>query len=373
MHSKPDLKTGIRKRKGKTAILNITSHCNASCIFCSEGDHSCPVNVSFDVIQKTIARFKRQGVQEVNFMGGETTVRDDLEDILKYLKEKRVSSYLVTNAIKFSDQRFAERILKYLTSIEISLHACNKSMFKKIMGVDAFDQVVEGIKNIKKYNRCVAVFFNFVPNSINYNKILKVIKLIKGLMGKERFLVHVKTLNIEGKVEENLSLVPDYNKFSPYLREALSYASKNDIAMVVSRFPLCIYSGYEHFCLELPLELRTNEIFLNNSCILKKGVKFKSQKILKPSNECKIDVCDRCSLLRICPQVDLRHLRVKKENFFRAKRRKIKTVIKKMIEESYFFKMDYFYHEYPFECDFKDKRKIKLISENIESLLLSSK
>lgn len=43
-----------------------------------------------------------------------------------------------------------------------------------------------------------------------------------------------------------------------------------------------------------------------------------------------------------------------------------------MIKHSCFFKMDYFYHDYPFKCDFGNEEQVKSESATIEKILLSS-
>ncbi|HAJ56637.1 MAG TPA: hypothetical protein DCL35_02580 [Candidatus Omnitrophica bacterium] len=349
MHSTPDLKTGIRKIKGGIAILNVTSHCNAKCKFCSEGGHEHPVHVPLSIIKRTVSSLKSRGVREISFMGGETTLRHDLEEILKFSKEQGMAIYMVTNGLRFSDASFAKRTLRFLDGIEISAHTAEKEMYKDIMGTDGFEQLLEGIGNIKKYNRCVAVFFNFVPNSINAEKITDVFRLLKKIFKNNRFLIHVKTLNVEGKVAEAPYLLPDYGHFRPFLRRALLYAEKRGIGAVISRFPMCIYTGFEHLCLELPLEIRENPSFFHNDRLLSETTDF-SRASMRPSSAKGhfFEPCRACSLRRICPGIDPGYFKARKTvDFLSPQKKGIAIVMRKMLEESRFFKLDYSYHNYP--------------------------
>ncbi|MFA6216553.1 MAG: radical SAM protein [Candidatus Omnitrophota bacterium] len=347
----PDLKTGVRKIKGETAILNVTSFCNASCLFCSEGRHTHPVNVDLSVIKQTVLKLKSMGIEAINFMGGETTLREDLEEILRFIHRQGIKTYLVTNGIKFADRVFARRILKYLDSIEISVHAHDRSMFRALMGVDAFEELIQGIKNIRDYSSTMVIFFNFIPNSVNFPKILAVFKLLKKLLGSRDFLVHIKTLNLEGRVFENPGLMPDYNEFAGYLQRALKYALNNGIGVVISRFPLCLYSGFEHLCLELPLKLRKNKMFFNNNQLLGKNTSFKPGPTVNYNqNAHNHKECLKCSLAMICPGIDTQYLKVRNNTgFLSAQDKPLSKIIKKMAQDSLFFKLDHYYHEYPFE------------------------
>lgn len=377
MHSLPDLETGIRKIKGKTAILNITSYCNADCIFCSEGNHVHPVNVDMAVIKETVLKLKTQGVREINFMGGETTLRNDFEEILKFIHRQGIHTYLVTNGIRFSDLKFTKKILKYLGSVEISFHAPEKKMFQRLTGVDCFENILNGIENIKKCNRRIFIFFNFIPNSINFIKITDTLRLLKKIMGSDYFCFHVKTLNVEGKVEENTDLVPDYGRFKGYLKKAIRYAIRKNIGIVISRFPLCLYDGFEYLSLELPLELRENKSFFYNYRILSRDMQLETKSILNQPNTSKIIRCLSCSLRRICPGLNSEYLKVRSGISFLAPQKKtICSVIEKMIRHSYFFKRDYLFHTYPFKVRLNHKRsdnnRDHQLAKRLEAVLCSN-
>ncbi|MFA5119104.1 MAG: radical SAM protein [Candidatus Omnitrophota bacterium] len=364
----PNLKTGVRKIKGETAILNVTSFCNARCLFCSEGRHTHPVNVDLSVIKQTVLKLKSMGIEAINFMGGETTLREDLEEILRFIHRQGIKTYLVTNGIKFADRKFARRILKYLDSIEISVHAHDKAMFRALMGVDAFDELIRGVENIRDYKSKMVIFFNFIPNSLNYTKILAVFKLLKKLLGGRDFLVHIKTLNLEGRVCEDPQLIPDYNKFAGYLQSVIKYAVSNDIGVVISRFPLCLYKGFEYLCLELPLKLRKNKMFFYNDQVLGKNTSFKPEPMFNYNQSAHTHKeCLECGLGIICPGIDSRYLKIRNNpSFISAQDKPISKIIEKMAQMSLFFKLDYEYHEYPFEVKsgypsgvFDKKAKIK--------------
>jgi|GEM_PF-4291626 len=346
-------KSGIKKIKAGLAVLNVTSYCNARCIFCSEGEHFDPKNIASNVIKKSVLRLKRQGVGEINFMGGEVTLRPDLPDLLKFIKRQGMRVQFVSNGIAYADNNFVREILASVDSLEISFHAYNRALFKKLMGVDLFDRQIEGIKNIKKNNRKIRkpIFFNFVTNSINLPHLVKTLKKIKEMMGGSCYFVHIKCLDIEGKVEKNLHLFPDFRVQKKYILAGVRYATRHSIPVLISRIPLCFYSGYEYLSLEFVLSHRDNELYFYNQKMLKSKTNFEPRSIITHGDlsSLKIPRCAPCSLKYYCPAVEGRVLNVlgaKNLDFLTPQNVFPKDVVDVMKKKSPFFLLDKHYHSY---------------------------
>lgn len=348
MHSVPDLKSGLRKIKGKAAILNITNACNARCIFCSEGEHLKTVNVELDTIKKTILSLKTQGVEEINFMGGETTLRDDLVDILEFIKKQDMVIYLVTNGIRFADKKFARSVLPYFDSLEISCHASDRKMYRRLMGVDAYRELQRGITHIAELSSAYIIFFNIVPNSINFPYIPDIMDQVKRIMGDKQFMFHIKTLNVEGKVENGGEyLVPHPGHSSIYLKEGIRHALDNKLNVVISRFPLCLYSGYEFLCLEIPLQLRDNTNYFYNNILLHGNFVFQESSLLDDRSSYRIPQCRMCTFKKFCPALDAMYVKLFKDtSFLTPQSTSVDKLIRRIIEKSHFFRIDYNYHTY---------------------------
>ncbi len=95
--------------KQHSALVNIvlTNRCNLSCWYCFFYAEAAGYvyEPSIDTIRDMIRSIKKQGVAvNVQLTGGEPTLRDDLIDIVKVLKEEGVRHIqLNTNGIKFSE------------------------------------------------------------------------------------------------------------------------------------------------------------------------------------------------------------------------------------------------------------------------------
>jgi MoaA/NifB/PqqE/SkfB family radical SAM enzyme len=347
---------GIKKIKGGMAILNVTSFCNADCIFCSEGEHLRPENISFGVIKNTVLRLKKQGVKEINFMGGEVAIRKDIIEIIEFIKKQKMTAQIVSNGMVFADPVFAKKIMATLDSLEISFHAHSRASFKGLMGVDGFERQLVGIKNIKRFNkRKIPIFFNFVTNRINLPHITKALKKINSLMAGSLFFVHIKCLDIEGKAEDDPKLFPDFEKQKKYILQAAKYASKNGIRIIISRLPFCFYSGYEYFSLELALYHRANEIYFYNQKMLERGASFKPSSIITHGdlNSSRIRQCQGCSFAYFCPAIDgnsLRYLGTNDLKFLKKQSTPGQKIVNEMKKKSPFYKMDKYCHKYIFSA-----------------------
>ncbi|MDP1854275.1 MAG: radical SAM protein [Candidatus Omnitrophota bacterium] len=366
----------IPRTKGGLAVINITSYCNSNCIFCKEGKHDHPFNVPLETIKKTLLKLKTLGVNEVNFMGGETALRSDLEEIFQYTKKQGMTIGLVTNGLRFSDPVFAKRILKFVTFMEISIHAADKKMYHAISGRDCFEKLLRGIENINAYNQCSAVFFNFVPNSINASKMTDVFRLVKKIWPKNNAFFHIKKLAIKGKVKTAPQLLPNDAELRKLLRTALRYAAENKIGVCVSGFPLCAYDGFEHLSLELLHELKKNKNFFTNSYLLTENTDFSCPKTSIRKDTHFPARCHPCGLKRICPGLDQQYFEIKNSiNYLTPQKKNIRSVVKEFLLKNTLFQGDYFYHYYPFKGLFKkhviDMKRAEKISRHMEKLLLT--
>ena len=72
-----------------TSIIELTNRCNHNCIFCY-----CPWEFDSNYINSELSKeewfnvidtYKKYGIQQITFSGGEPLMRDDLFDILDYI------------------------------------------------------------------------------------------------------------------------------------------------------------------------------------------------------------------------------------------------------------------------------------------------
>lgn len=147
-------------RKFKYLRLSLTEKCNFKCSYClPNGYKGCPVDyLNISEISNLAHAFKDLGVEKVRLTGGEPTLRSDLLQLIKILKDdvgiQQVA--LTTNGFRLEND-----IVKLkeagLDSLNVSMDSLRTNRFKEICGVDkgesiqrAVDQALTlGFKNIK--------------------------------------------------------------------------------------------------------------------------------------------------------------------------------------------------------------------------------
>ncbi len=186
--------------------VQVNTTCNFKCFFCHmEGTGIQANQMSADEILRIIRVASRLGVNKVKFTGGEPTLRSDIVEIVRNTRS------LVSGEISMTTNGTRLKTLAPqlkaagLDRINISMHSIDPSGFEFITGVDALDNVVEGIKAAQEAG-LNPVKVNFVAlHGINEDQIWKMI---------ENSAEHNYTLQIiEYEVPRELENSEEYTKY----------------------------------------------------------------------------------------------------------------------------------------------------------------
>ena len=129
-----------------------TTRCNLKCKMCSHtyDNHLQIADIDFDFFKKIVEDIKNLGDKKIFFVAtglGEPLLYKKIIEAIKYIKTEipATSFNLITNGILL-DQDIAKSIIRVETDeLTISLNAPNSQIYKKMMGVDRYDQVVGNI------------------------------------------------------------------------------------------------------------------------------------------------------------------------------------------------------------------------------------
>ncbi|MGB2819899.1 MAG: radical SAM protein, partial [Phycisphaerae bacterium] len=82
--------------------------------------------------------------------GGEPTVNKDLDAILRFAHTEypRMSIRLITNAIHLPPKLLDSLLLGNVVSVHVSMNASNATDYRRITGVDKFDQVLRNVRSL---------------------------------------------------------------------------------------------------------------------------------------------------------------------------------------------------------------------------------
>lgn len=168
-----------------TIIFPLTNKCNARCVFClnqnlDASDHLTEeyLNQFFLPVLPYLKTFEISG-------NGEPTVHPNCYEILEILfslLDERINSRFITNGLKL-DKKLAELFIRHsLNLVQVSLNAASGKTYRKIVGVDGFDEVLTNIRLLKELkertnSQYPAIVISCVVNMHNIDEIDNFLKL----------------------------------------------------------------------------------------------------------------------------------------------------------------------------------------------------
>lgn len=203
------------------------SHCNCNCSYCYfEPEREMHNAYKPQKIMPLLEKLKVEGLLEnasggyMSFSGGECTILEEFDDILKFLFEIGSKNIIINSSgIKYNNL-IAEGIKKGILSCTISIDSGERELYKKIKKQDTFDIVVE---NIKKYVSMqspdnyegVRLKYIILPGiNSEYKDIEKWLKLVKSL-GVNHIILDFETFwfgKNRNKIEDKYIKILYYTK-----------------------------------------------------------------------------------------------------------------------------------------------------------------
>lgn len=270
------------------ALVRLGLSCNQNCRFC---------NVKYALKTKSTADAKEeilevireyQDTSLISFTGGEPTLRNDLPELISFVKKKtRMNAELQTNAMRCSYKGYVAALKKAgLDCAFVALHSHKESVSDWLTRTPgSFKLTIDGIKNL--LDECIEVTLNIVITSANYKLLPEFSKFVH-----ENF-TNMKRLSFSwvqpvGNAWKNKWLIPKLTDVSPYIRAAMKYCEKNNVDFInpYCGIPLCHAKGFEDKCLEYTV-VRERE---------KKHIII--QKVM--DNKIKGPQCKHCSMDKYC-------------------------------------------------------------------------
>jgi radical SAM protein with 4Fe4S-binding SPASM domain len=137
--------------------LMMIDTCNSQCLMCGKDYRACGSgkDLSLGDIKKIYNHLKMNHIVDVIYGGGgEPFLNMDLAAIAEYTHEHFpvIQHTVISNFLEWKPETVA-RLVASRVHFLISVNAASKETFRKISGVDAFDRVVENIKNLLQLRR----------------------------------------------------------------------------------------------------------------------------------------------------------------------------------------------------------------------------
>lgn len=233
------------------------AECNQDCLFCVRKAGKETIEGPIKTLSKKecfeeIEKYAREGWQTLIFGGGEPTLRKDLHELIKYAIGAGFKGVQIqTNAVRFADKKYAERIVNALAgcshwSVCVSLHSHRREVSEKLTNAPkTFDKTIKGIKNLLEL-KCNVMLYHILTK-YNQEDMPEFVEFV------HRELKGVNAISFSfifpfGAARKNTFLLPRLSKLSEPLKKALHLCDRYGIFHNISTcgtIPLCFMQNFE--------------------------------------------------------------------------------------------------------------------------------
>jgi molybdenum cofactor biosynthesis enzyme MoaA len=142
-----------------SVFVDITHKCNMECANCYVPIRTVP-DLDVDKLYAAIKKFPKR--TEIRLIGGEPTVRTDLIDIVKNIRNLGHRPTMMTNGLKLASQNYAKDLFDAgMISIYISMNGADNDRYYKILdGMECAE------RKLKAWQECVNAHMNVNIGSI---------------------------------------------------------------------------------------------------------------------------------------------------------------------------------------------------------------
>jgi len=124
----------------RSVRVKLNSACQYKCKFCHQEGNGFAKDVSQDELIKCFKRLKKElGVYRIHFTGGEPTLYEDFNSLLKSTKKIGFSNSVTTNG-QFNPELLKNLVDAGLDSVNFSIHSLEKFSFLKLQDCKLFIQ-----------------------------------------------------------------------------------------------------------------------------------------------------------------------------------------------------------------------------------------
>lgn len=188
----------------------LTRRCNLHCGYCNLTKRKFKKELDTEEVKKGIKNIERLGIKTLKILGGEPTVRNDLENIIRFLNHETCLEYAILSNSMFDDSR-----LESLADAGIMGYVASVDGIKDVKSIDrqANEKSRKGLEKLLKFRKKGVKILgaNFAMNRKNLEETPEVVKVLSDY----GFFVNVAPV-VYGKGEWEFRIdIPDEFKFRP--------------------------------------------------------------------------------------------------------------------------------------------------------------
>lgn len=239
-----------RVTSGDSALLRVTSRCQARCDFCSSLGVLHDLVTDLPAVRRRVAIAVREGRQTVSFTGGEPTLRRDLADLVTAARAEGITGVeLQTNGILLANRALVAQLAEAgLTCLFLSLHSSSAQEHDAMLHVSgAHRKALRGASHA--IDAGIRVVVNHVTTRQNLSGLPKFVELVAARLGPVG--IRLSVMAPEGGGASLLEDMPHLGEAASILASAIDVGKELGMDMRIPGLcgiPPCVLPGYEvHF------------------------------------------------------------------------------------------------------------------------------
>jgi Fe-coproporphyrin III synthase len=161
-------------------VLMPHSRCNCRCVMCDiwKANHA-KKELSVDDLKKHAVHFKKLGVREIVFSGGEALMHSNLWQFCEVLKAQRISITLLSTGLLL--QKHAQAIVDHFRDVIVSLDG-SEQIHDQIRNIpQGFQKLAEGVRSLKSIKPDFRVSARCVLQRYNYADFINTVHAAKNI------------------------------------------------------------------------------------------------------------------------------------------------------------------------------------------------
>ncbi|MBW1871322.1 MAG: radical SAM protein [Deltaproteobacteria bacterium] len=231
------------------AEIALTYGCQNRCLFCyassphREGEHKLMTTPEVKRVMDKI--FHEAHVPSLSFTGGESTLRPDLAELIRYGHNLGLRINLISNAIRLADFEYAQSLVAAgLDSAQVSLEAADPAVHDKIVGkAGAYAKTIAGISNLQRLG--IHVHTNTTLCAQNLGTAEELISFAVNRLKLKTLSMNMVIRTGQALDDNNVGVT--YRQVADRLPDLIARAASEGIRLVwYSPIPYCIFNPVLH-------------------------------------------------------------------------------------------------------------------------------
>ena len=222
--------------------------CNEHCRFCYYYDELNTKRYTTDQMRDKLKYAKEHNIRDIDFSGGEPTLRKDLLMLISEAKGMGFAKIcIITNGSRLKDRPYIEDLARSgLNEILLSIHGHDASSHNEAVGRDdAWGYVQEAVKYIHSLG--IRLRTNTVVTKLNYNTLTRIARYLTSIHPVAANFICFNDWNRAADLTKDLAC--RYSQANQPLWQAIDILAPAVSKVTVRYIPFCFMPGYEqHVC-----------------------------------------------------------------------------------------------------------------------------